>query len=573
MVDTNWHILGNRTTTGFRNVPPDDGTIPPSLMPLVRDTVELTYLTDGIDVITTGEQVINQPAAPGDTPMTFAVSPVIDMGVPVPLPGQAGRWPQWPVFAGTMVDFPTPIPNFAQAITATLSGTRDVVVTLPADAVPDGAHVRIYPRTFAEIATIGEAPSFLRGDGGASIAVAGQPVQILLLNPMALPAGQAMPNQADLVIDIVVQPRLGRRRLRAAVPITVGPGQPPNVPDVFAPAINLMAMVLAGASWILSVAPVPLFGVPRTVTPPAGTPASPIDLVRALASETVPRQGPRLPMMARFETVLARGGNDPAIGNGALRWSAVVSGARWSRDSLCDRPTDGNPGFPAGEDVHAGGIRVGGVLAYDTARHASKRVQPIIPLPGTTGSPSWMLLLASPNMTPPQTPLADVFTGVGACLQTVAAYCETPELTLPQIDLSPTTVTADNVADSVVNAFNLPITVTIPPSAADRVVDEVRREFFVARAGVRDALWSLSRALREARELVYIESPQFARTAVSTGNPIPSISSKCCGPGCRRTRHCGSSSARPNSPISILPLAASPASILRRGLRRSTLLA
>jgi len=521
VVDTDWHILGNRTTANFRNVPRDDGTMPASLMPLVRDNVELTYLADGIDVITTAEQVINQPSAPGDTPMIFAVSPVIDTAVPVPLPGAAGRWPQWPAFAGPMLDFPAPTPNFAQGVTAALSGTRDVVVTLPANAVPDGAHVRIYPRTFVEIATIGSAPSFLRGNGGASIAAAGQPTQVFLPNPMALAANQPMPNAANLVIDIVVQPRVGRRRLRAAIPVTVATTPPPPAPDVFAPPLDLMAAMLTGASWIVSVAPVPLFGVPRTVTPPAGTPNSAIDLVRALASETVPRQGPRLPMMARFETVLARGGNDPAIGNGALRWSAAVSGARWSRNTLCDRATDGNPGFPAGSDTHAGGVRVGGVLAYDAARHASKRVQPIIPLPGTVGSPSWMLLLASPNMTPPQTPLTDVFTGVGACLQTVAAVCETPELSLPQIDLSPTTVTADDVADSIVDAFGLPVAITVPPSAADRVVDEVRREFFVSRSGVRDTLWSLSRVLREARELVYIESPQFARTAVTTGAPNP----------------------------------------------------
>jgi hypothetical protein len=522
VVDTDWHLLGNRTTRRVRNVPPDDGLIPASLMPIVRDTVELTYLPDGIDVITAGNQVINQQAAPGDTPMMFVVSPVIDAGVPVPPAGQAGRWPQWPPFGGTLQDFPNPPPNFAQGMTAQLIGTRDVVVTLPADVVPDGAHVRIYPRTFVEIATIGEAPSFLRGDGAATIAAAGQPVRILLINPLRLLAEQPMPDQASLVLDIVVQPRLGRRRLRAAVAVTVNGGPAPAAPpDVFAPPADIMQPLLAGAAWILSVAPVPLFGVPRTVTPPAGTPSSPIDLVRALASETVPRQGPRLPMMARFETVLTRGGNDPAIGNGALRWAAVVSGARWARESLCDRPTDGNPGFPAGPDVHAPGVRVGGVLAYDAARHATKRVQPIIPLPGTVGSPSWMLMLASPNMRPPQTPAGDVFTGVGACLQTVAAVCETPELSLPEIDLSPTAVTADDVADAIVDAFDLPVTINIPPGDADRVVDEVRREFFVARNGVRDALWSLSRVLREARELVYIESPQFARTAISTGGPDP----------------------------------------------------
>src|SRR4029079_6095418 len=37
--------------------------------------------------------------------------------------------------------------------------------------------------------------------------------------------------------------------------------------------------------------------------------------------------------------------------------------------------------------------------------------------------------------------------------------------------------------------------------------------------GFRDAQWSLRRAFAEARELVYIESPQFARTARPSGAP------------------------------------------------------
>src|SRR5262249_24289621 len=50
-----------------------------------------------------------------------------------------------------------------------------------------------------------------------------------------------------------------------------------------------------------------------------------------------------------------------------------------------------------------------------------------------------------------------------------------------------------------------------------RLFSEIRRECCVARSGVRDALWSLQRAFSEARELVYIESPQFARTARPVG--------------------------------------------------------
>jgi hypothetical protein len=47
----------------------------------------------------------------------------------------------------------------------------------------------------------------------------------------------------------------------------------------------------------------------------------------------------------------------------------------------------------------------------------------------------------------------------------------------------------------------------------------VRRECFASASGLRDAMWSLRRALREARELIYVESAQFARTARPTGQP------------------------------------------------------
>lgn len=60
---------------------------------------------------------------------------------------------------------------------------------------------------------------------------------------------------------------------------------------------------------------------------------------------------------------------------------------------------------------------------------------------------------------------------------------------------------------------------TVSAGNAVRIIGEIRRECFVSASGPRDALWSLRRALREARELVYIESPQFARTARPSGPP------------------------------------------------------
>jgi hypothetical protein len=51
----------------------------------------------------------------------------------------------------------------------------------------------------------------------------------------------------------------------------------------------------------------------------------------------------------------------------------------------------------------------------------------------------------------------------------------------------------------------------------------VRREYFVAANGRRDALWSLRRALDEARELIYIEGAQFAPTAANNGGAPPHV--------------------------------------------------
>jgi hypothetical protein len=101
-------------------------------------------------------------------------------------------------------------------------------------------------------------------------------------------------------------------------------------------------------------------------------------------------------------------------------------------------------------------------------------------------------------------------------LETVAAVCETPELSLVSPPAPGTTV--QSAVSSLASAIGVPA----PHLTAGndvRVIGEIRRECVVSAAGARDALWSLRRALREARELIYIESPQFARTARPAGPP------------------------------------------------------
>ncbi|MFN8477779.1 MAG: hypothetical protein U0074_08200 [Kouleothrix sp.] len=512
-VDVRWHILGNRSGATVLGIGPDDGHMPESLLPTVRDQATIDYLVDGVDTLAASGQVLGRLGGSGA--LVFAVSPTLDAGVGLPpATGAAGHWPAFPL-PNTGAGFPATPVSPATGITAAWSGTNDVVVTVAAAAVPAGAHVRIFPQRFVEIAAIGEEPSFVRGDGGAAIGDGTNPVAVFLPNPFGLLQGQPRPSPANLTLDIAIAPRNGPRRLTAAVSVAVGAGPAAAPADQFAtpdPMAPIPDMVKA-------ICPVPLFGLARPPAPGGGLPTNPIDLVRRLASETSPREGPRLPTMARFESMIVTGiaAGDP---NGRLAWDGVLSGGRWARETRSALHSQANPGNPAGPDVHAASVRVTDQLGYDLARHAVRRAQPIVPLPGGAATPGWLVMSGGNNFNPPD-PGAPANTGVGAVLQTIAAVCETPELSLPAIDLSPNTLTLNDVLNAIASALGLGSPPAVSVTNGDRLVDEVRREFFVARHGIRDALWALRRAIRQARELVYIESAQFARTARPGGSPQP----------------------------------------------------
>lgn len=507
VVDTTWALLGNRTSTTVLAIPADDQTIPADIQPVVRDQVVIDYLTDGPDMLGQAATVLARPSQQ----MILAVSSAFDGTMAVP--PQSGLNAHWPAFQGTNTNqgFPTPPASPADGIQAAFIGVSDVVVTVAADKVPPGAHIRIYPQQFVTIPAITQEPSFLRGDGGAGIATAATATNIFLANPFGLAAGAPRPSPANLTMDIVVTPRNGNRKMFGAVtvPVLAGPAAAPA--DSFT-GPNIVGAMLPQME---SICPDPLFGIPTTVTPPGAAPGNVIDFVRALASETLPRQGPRLPTMARFESILTTGtsGGTPA---GTLLWEAVLSGGRWTRESRSALHASGNPGNPAGRDVHAPGIHVTGTLAYDLARHAVRRAQPIIPLPGSPGTqPGWVIAMAGDNFNAPQDNTT-TNTGCGVLLETIAAVCETPELSVVSPPAPGTTVQSviNNIASSIGVS---PPTFTV--GNGDRIISDIRREIIVSTSGLRDAMWSLRRALREARELIYIESPQFARTARPSGAP------------------------------------------------------
>ncbi len=155
----------------------------------------------------------------------------------------------------------------------------------------------------------------------------------------------------------------------------------------------------------------------------------------------------------------------------------------------------------------------------ELGRHAIRRAQPMTPLPGFVDAsgklqPGWMVMNATPQLAPPAEQTAQPATAPSysaALLTTVAAFCETPELSLktPPSDV----ITLQGLVDDLLDAVGLPkdITVSDTPETA-RALREVRRECFLSRNGSRDAGWSLRRAIRQARELIYLEGPAFQQT-------------------------------------------------------------
>ncbi len=501
VVDTVWALLGNRTAAAVLGIDGDDQKIPNDLLPAVRDNIVLNYLMDGPDVLGQAATVLARPSQN----MVLAIAPVLDgtMTVP-PQSGLAAHWPAFPTPTGVPTGFsmpPAPPISPATGITAAWAAGNDVVVTIAADQVPSEAHIRLFPQQFVVIPAITADPSFVRDDGGAAIAQAGTATQIFLPNPFGLAPAQPHPNPAHLTLDIVVTPRNNPRKLWGAVVVTVTAGPVAAPPNPFAGG-NLVAALPATFE---AIAPSPLFNIPTTVVPPGTNPTDIIGMVRALASETAPRQGPRLPTMARFDTVIVTGttGGNPT---GTLLWEAVLSGGRWGPETRSALHASGNPGNPAGPDVHAAGIHVTGALAYDLARHAIRRAQAIIPVGG--GALGWVAGMGGDNFNPP-TDSNPANTGIGVLLETVAAICETPELSA----LTPPDPgnTLQSMVNSAAAALGIPAP-SVSTTNEPRLEVEVRREFFVAKNGLRDALWSLRRAVREARELIYIESPQFAHT-------------------------------------------------------------
>ena len=518
-VDLPWHLLGNRRFAPSGDpVPDDDHAVDSFALPVVRASVpSFDYLIDGSDVLgSAGAMATGFPPA-GLSVRALLVSPAIDGTLALPPgPGAAGHWPVFPGPVPVGPPAAAALVRFSATDTAAPTATwragsgaaaLDTIVTFPADVVPAGTHLRVMPRTFVVIEGIGELPSFVRGDGGSGIAQAGAPTSILVPNPFQLQVGDALPNPGILTIDIVATGRDGSRRLLSSIHLTLGAaGSWTDNSASFGGTVFPGLAVMLGLLGSTSIAPASLFGIPRTgPAPVAGTDI--FSLVRAFANEsTSPRVGPHLPAQGRFETVLALGtGATPTT---PMTWNAVLTGARWTWESRSAEPDLGDPGNPAGPDVHAAGVRVGGQLAWDLALHAIKRAQPVLPwAPDALG---WLVQTGGDNWDEP--PPDTTGTVAAAMLETIAPFCDSPELAL--VPMPQPTDTIQSAVNSLATALGVTAP-TITVANEDRLRRELQREIATAKQGQRDALWSLHRAIKQAHEYVYLESPMFARTSRS----------------------------------------------------------
>ncbi|OCB55641.1 hypothetical protein A5722_16975 [Mycobacterium vulneris] len=525
VTDPAFHLLGNRGTGGRDFVSRADALTTAEAPPQIRDGSPVTLLPDGRSCLGFFQQVIlglqgGNPAA------AFTCGPILattvtfdDEAWPLPTaPGPPGRWPTSPAA--------TPVPGNDAAVLAAMAplrtamtanwiaGSNDVLVTLPA-ALPVGAAVRLYPITVLLGTTPDEQSLLQRGDGAATV-VTGATDTLQLTDPFHLGATPVRGGAALLRTDAVVtwQPPSGLPIVKIIGNLACNVGaevaRPPAGPT------NLL-----GAQFWRGVAAAPMLGsTPAgSFTGLAAAFADPVafvkSVVRQMTTDQNPRQAPRLPTMARTESLLALQ-LLPAAGPDLYR--AVLTGGWLTRESDTHSYRIGNPAAAGAHEVHAPGVAATSQLGFDMWVAALHRARPVVPTADVAGPlaggpnpglPSnWVLLQANTTSQPPAPPATPSST-VGALLQTVPAYVETPELAL---------IPDDNIND--VNTFittTLPTYLTMPnqPEIGRQIIREVR----TCKHGRRDAQWALRRALRHARELVYIETPLLANTAPSIGGP------------------------------------------------------
>jgi hypothetical protein len=485
--------------------------------PTVRVNENITFLSDGNDLL----GAINTALPAGSDP-PIAVAQTIDGAFAIPAaPGAVAHWPQFPpgVPAGdpnasVSVTLKSQFVLTANWVTSTATDFKRADVVLKIEKLPDNAWARVYTRKFLPGAVEG------RGDGAGALSPVGGTITLNLTDPFSLrgpttPAATdvIVPANATLMFDTIVVLPNGKSRIFGNN--TVHVGAPPATPPAPSGATNP-----CGTAAFRGISNSGILGLGTPAPPP---PANLLQWAQALTGETQPRDASRLPTMARREMLVA--------GSQAGVWTGVIGGGRITAETICANARIGDPGSSGGRETSVVGASThGGILANDIARHAFRRSQNILSRITALADNKWSVPAQPAAVGIGQPPSATNGTFAGAVLQTVAPYCETPELHAAlelgvnvntAIDYLVNNFVPSNLPghDQVVNALNSLKTTPAAPlpasetSAEQRIAVELEREVTSSFFGRRDAQWALKSAIGAARHFIYIETPGFCSTA------------------------------------------------------------
>jgi hypothetical protein len=489
--------------------------------PAVRINENAIFLSDGNDVL----GAINQALPSGANP-TLAVAQAIDGAFSIPpSAGDNAHWPKFP--SGVTVDanatlstaLKSQIQNSLQAnwVTADATDFKKADVVLQLKNLPANAWVRIYTRKFLPDALQG------RGDGQGRLVPADGTLNIYLTDPFSLhdpkdpsPGDIIVPPKATLMFDLAAVLPNGNARIYGGLDVSVGAA--PAALPTFNPGTNP-----CGTATFRGVTNAGILGLgtPSSAPPPANL----ADWAKLLSGETQPRDASRLPTMARRELLVAGLQNNI--------WTGVIAGGRIAQETVsADARIGAAASFGGRETSITGATTHGGILAYDIARHAFRRSKDILTRLSELSNSQWNVPTEPTAVGIGQSPGASNGTFAAAVLQTIAPFCETPELfaawsagininTVIQYVIDHFIPSGLPLHDQVVNALKGLQTNPAAPepakedSAEQRMAVELEREVSSVFYGRRDAQWALNSALQTARHLIYIETPGFCTTSAA----------------------------------------------------------
>jgi hypothetical protein len=489
--------------------------------PAVRINENATLLTDGNDVL----GAINLALPSGASP-TLAVAQAIDSAFAIPpSTGDNAHWPKFP--AGVTVDanatlstaLKTQVQNSLQAnwVTSDANDFKKADVVLQLKNLPAQAWVRIYTRKFLPDALQG------RGDGQGRRVPPDGTLSVNLTDPFNLhdpknpSAGDIIvPPKATLMFDLAVVLANGKTRIYGGLNVSVG-STPATLPT-FNPGTNPCGTATFRG---VSNAGILGLGIPTSASPPANL----ADWAKLLSGETQPRDASRLPTMARRELLVA--------GLQSNVWTGVIGGGRIAQETVSASPRIGAPASFGGRETSITGATThGGILAYDIARHAFRRSKDILTRLSELSNSQWNVPAEPATVGIGQNAGANNGTFAGAVLQTIAPFCETPEIfgawstgvdvnTAIQFVIDHFIPAGLPLRTQVVNALQNLQSNPAPPqpakedSAEQRMAVELEREITSVFYGRRDAQWALKSAMQTARHFIYIETPGFCTTSAA----------------------------------------------------------